>query len=526
MIPLLKSRLFRQQFVASALLTALFLGTMTAGILWRTKSAIDEREAQIAGTYRDAMAKEFFRWLDERKSDMVYVAGVWEADASQNRIVSDLSARLDLFLRSRKAFSDLFVIGPDGYVISNKAGPAEHRVYLGDRDYFIASIAGNPYVSGVFANRLTGRLAFAISFPLKLRGRISGVIVGTVLLSDMIEIVEGMPLEDLGVVYVVDSEGRLISGTRWNIADSGSTAPVLTNFAAREAAAGRRGAGRYRDEAGDVVVGAYDWFPELSVGLVAELRNDRALLPVKRLLEFSAIYAAGMIVTLIVLGYLQSLRLIRPIRALVDAAETLEAREYADIAVKKTNTELDALIEAFNHMAQTIRSRESTLRENASRDSLTGLYNHAKIAEYLKIETLRKKRERGAVCFVMLDIDHFKKVNDNYGHLAGDAVLKGIARLLLRSCREGDIVGRYGGEEFAIILNSRTQEETSTYCERIRRTVEEADFSYEGQTIKITVSLGFACAVSSTPKSLDIVRAADQALYRAKGRGRNRVEEG
>jgi diguanylate cyclase (GGDEF)-like protein len=159
----------------------------------------------------------------------------------------------------------------------------------------------------------------------------------------------------------------------------------------------------------------------------------------------------------------------------------------------KTGTELDDLILAFNDMASTVRDREAGLKESASRDSLTGLYNHGRMEEYLELEMRRKRRSGELLCFVMADVDHFKKVNDTYGHQAGDDALRGITSLLNKALREGDILGRYGGEEFAVILNACRETEAAAFCERIRSMVEATDFDCDGHRLRLTISLGFVC---------------------------------
>ena len=172
------------------------------------------------------------------------------------------------------------------------------------------------------------------------------------------------------------------------------------------------------------------------------------------------------------------------------------------------------------------RSREAGLKESASRDSLTGLYNHGRIEEFLEYEIRRKRRSGELLCFVMADVDHFKMVNDTYGHQAGDDALRGITMLLNKALREGDILGRYGGEEFAIILNASKVPEAAAFCERIRTMVEATDFNCDGHMVKLTMSLGFVCATTEGSVPFDIVRRADRALYEAKNGGRNTVRQG
>lgn len=177
------------------------------------------------------------------------------------------------------------------------------------------------------------------------------------------------------------------------------------------------------------------------------------------------------------------------------------------------------------HLAASVRmrvARSRTLRSYMVRDSLTGLYNHTKTKELLDLELIRANRSGGHVVFVMIDIDHFKRINDAYGHPVGDGVIKNLSRLLQQRLRKTDIVGRYGGEEFAIILNDTTLEQAQELMEDIRvhffRLIQRAaDTEFHAS---------FSCGLAAFPDYEDAAalnEAADQALYEAKAGGRNQV---
>ncbi len=177
------------------------------------------------------------------------------------------------------------------------------------------------------------------------------------------------------------------------------------------------------------------------------------------------------------------------------------------------------------HSALRFKQYLDKLKVMATKDGLTGLYNHALLMELLEKEFARNERSEIATTFVMIDVDHFKKINDKYGHLAGDNVLKQLAQLLVESVRVVDIVGRYGGEEFGIII--RESDETMAYevCERIRQSVEEFDFSLKNDKIHITISMGiYHKPYEEKIDFMEVVRRADKTLYKAKNSGRNRVE--
>jgi diguanylate cyclase (GGDEF)-like protein len=169
----------------------------------------------------------------------------------------------------------------------------------------------------------------------------------------------------------------------------------------------------------------------------------------------------------------------------------------------------------------------AALRERAMRDSLTGLWNHVAILEILEQEW-EHARKRGALLgVIMADLDHFKRINDTHGHRAGDVVLGETIRRMKDSLRPHDAFGRYGGEEFLVVLPGMDAEALLGVAERLRLAVADRPVAYGSRVIPVTLSLGVAVEHGSTPVDADtLLQAADDALYRAKGGGRNRVEAG
>ncbi|MEC9024253.1 MAG: diguanylate cyclase, partial [Pseudomonadota bacterium] len=160
--------------------------------------------------------------------------------------------------------------------------------------------------------------------------------------------------------------------------------------------------------------------------------------------------------------------------------------------------------------------------KTASRvDGLTGLYNRRYWQErFDEMHKLCVRREKPSTA-LMLDIDHFKRINDTYGHQAGDKVIKMLAALIKRCVRETDLAGRYGGEEFAIILNDSSVEDAKIVAERIRQLAQRLVVEHEGESISFTVSLGLAQFSPDFKGAMAWLECADQALYEAKENGRN-----
>ena len=161
----------------------------------------------------------------------------------------------------------------------------------------------------------------------------------------------------------------------------------------------------------------------------------------------------------------------------------------------------------------------------ARTDALTRVYNRAAIVERLEQEVNRSLREETPLAALMLDVDHFKRINDTFGHLTGDKVLVEIAQRLCGECRPYDSTGRFGGEEFLVVLPGPRFEDMTSLADRIRQRVKGTPIAADGQRLEVTVSTGAVWVDAGEKLGVqDVIKAADDLLYRAKSNGRDRVE--
>ena len=180
----------------------------------------------------------------------------------------------------------------------------------------------------------------------------------------------------------------------------------------------------------------------------------------------------------------------------------------------------------FSIQDQLEEQYQRSIYESATRDGLTRIFNKKYFLDTLRKEFAYCLRHRVPLSMVMLDIDHFKKINDTYGHLAGDAVLKEVALTVRGRTRREDVFARFGGEEFALLLPEVDQKGAGHLAEKARKLVEKHEFVFDGETIPVTLSAGVATVQKKTETPAELIRRADEKLYEAKTAGRNRVVVG
>jgi len=180
--------------------------------------------------------------------------------------------------------------------------------------------------------------------------------------------------------------------------------------------------------------------------------------------------------------------------------------------------------QALQAQLDEIRLLQGQLKEQVDRDHLTTLYNRRYLAATIDRELARCARDDAPISAMMIDIDHFKRINDTHGHPAGDEVLKAVAAVLTQALRAGDIACRYGGEEFLLLLPGMPLATAKTRAQDICRQVADLSMSADGVALQVFVSVGVAEAPQNATDAVSLIRQADAALYRAKDLGRNRVE--
>jgi diguanylate cyclase (GGDEF)-like protein len=211
-------------------------------------------------------------------------------------------------------------------------------------------------------------------------------------------------------------------------------------------------------------------------------------------------------------------RLLNEIFEVIRMAEESDAKyhEVEDRMIQLQRENLDLVV------------KNRALNEVSSRDTLTGLYNRWYVLEKIDSEINRALRHGSPMALLMLDIDHFKNINDTYGHGVGDQVLQSVGRTLKDSCRVYDVPARYGGEEFCIVLPETPTGNTTIVAERIRQRLQQSSVTVGDVEVSVTASFGIA-GVDSAPEEgilspAALIDRADRALYTAKHRGRNRIE--
>jgi len=229
----------------------------------------------------------------------------------------------------------------------------------------------------------------------------------------------------------------------------------------------------------------------------------------------------GLLIGLI--AYLFARQIILPLTTLTRGAQRVSD---GDLDVRLTvlkNDELGFATRIFNEMVAELQQTQTKLEELATTDALTSLANRKQIMKKLFNQFEYYQRYRTEFSVLMIDVDHFKKVNDVHGHLAGDAVLKQMAAIFLNSLRNVDSAGRYGGEEFLVIMAEPAGDKAQQAAERIRRAVNNHTFTYENSSLKVNISIGITKISNRDENEHSLISRADRALYQAKRNGRNQV---
>jgi len=423
-------------------------------------------------------------------------------------------------------------------VLICNAVPWSGRIASPDRMYLkIARETGKLAIGEYQVGRVTGLAGINFGYPLKDEaGAVAGIAFVAVDLENLNRMAVATQLPQRGILTVVDHDARVLARKPASAARIGQQ---LRNPAVLQAlSSGKNGVFRAKGVDGVERLFAHDVVVENAAGPVPmrifiSLPLDVVFADANR--AFARNLAGILIATVLLVvaaWFGAEIFVLRKIRALLGAASRVRSGDLtARTGLRNDGEELSQVGQAFDEMTQALEQRDAELKralqdlhEQAITDPLTGLVNRRYLREYLPRELTRARRKEVPLAVVMVDLDYFKRINDTFGHEAGDLVLRSMGALLLSQIRASDVACRFGGEEFALILPEIPVEDAVQRAEAIRAGVKNLDLHYAGQPIgRLSASFGIAAFPVHGQDAESLLRLADEALYNAKGAGRDRV---
>lgn len=430
---------------------------------------------------------------------------------------------------------------------------ADKNLSVADRKYFQQAVQGKTVISEFVVSRVSGNPVLVEAKPLYRGGKLQAILILTYKIDHLQEMLELVNLEGDFQIYVITDKGELIAAsTGRRLKENEQSGQLLySDWKTVQEKHLSQNVHKYRNHADEPVVGQWHYLRQTDWVLIVE-RNVNKIAAQLKLLGY---WVAGISILLLVAGILPlfnylSKRLTQPLEELVEATQRIAAGDYSNPVRIYSYLEIEKLALAINEMMAQLQQmraeaeaaldelqeqqgelerRNRMLEEMAITDPLTQCYNRRYVMNRLPSEVAHALCYGEPLAVIMVDVDYFKNINDTYGHLIGDEVLRQVADLLRSSTRKADILGRYGGEEFIIICPNTSGNAAAQLADRMRQKLAEVQVKVQGECLKLSASFGVADLVGVPPlgdyetMAKELVNRADLALYRAKAEGRNRV---
>jgi diguanylate cyclase (GGDEF)-like protein len=491
--------------------------------------------------------RELDLWLKERTYEMRVFSSSYEVSENVEKITRADPAqgskalalrRLNDYLKSvREKFSDyeeLLVMDTKAQVISTSTGKVSALSL--PPDWQKRANADTPILGEAYRDEALHKIVMLIAVPIKAQdSRFLGVLAAKLNFHTIEEILNRSTLGKTGQTYLIAKDGTLLAGSRSSSSELMTVKhPFSTAHPLSEVEPALL---EYPDFNRREVIGALRRMTELGWGVVAQIGEEEVYAQTVRIRTLILTICLGLLLAIGLTAYLLGLTIVRPLDRLTNGAAKVATGDLGVQLPVVSRSEVGYLTQAFNDMVARLRQgqealatinktlieKNKELQTLSITDSLTGLYNRKHFMEALATEVARAKRHKHPCSVMMIDIDHFKKYNDTFGHQAGDDLLKKIGRIFTESLRSIDYASRYGGDEFIVLLPEVGSGGVVEVAERIRERVDAEALSSDAKMVVITVSIGVAAFPEHGKNPETIIATADGALYHAKRSGRNRV---
>ena len=530
----------------ATIIPALTLGSLS--YLQNTRF-LNEKIEQGLRDIASQTARELDLWIKERLYDVRVFSSSYIVSENLVTILRNRGARLENlvaqsmlqeYLRSvREKFTDykeLMILDLSGGLLATSASnDAPPGLPPNWKDQVLLK---EPVVGGVYFDpQLQARVMLIADPILSADNELLGVLGAKIAAAAIDKVLATYTQSNVDELIMIDPDGLMMASSRETALDA--RAAILDGLPVGRLFAQPSRSRDYNGADGAEVIGTLQIVPTLGWGVVAQMDKALAFARVERLQKLTVTIVLALLAGLGLCAYLLGLTIVRPLRRLSEGAEQVASGNLdVDLPVR-SRSEVGFLTQVFNHMVarlrrsheeldsvnQKLKEKNKALHQLSITDDLTGLYNRKHLMETLSSEVIRSGRHRHPFTLLIIDIDHFKQVNDTHGHQSGDEVLCRLANVFRETIRDCDYVARYGGEEFIALLTEIEPETSIEAAERIRkRTAQETIYNGK-ESISVTVSIGaaFFPRDGDTPQTL--IQKADRALYAAKASGRNQIRK-
>jgi diguanylate cyclase (GGDEF)-like protein len=538
----------KTQIIVFALL-ATIIPSVTMGWLSyvQNRKFLNEKIKQELRVVTSQVSRELDLWLKDRLYDLRVFSSSYVVLENLEKVLREGSAHIENIVAHRRLkdylgsvrekivdYQELMLLDLQGASVATSSDKVT-TVKLPEK--WLERAQANKYnVGSAYWDETLQAAVIVIVQPIRTANeRLLGVLVAKLNFRTISKILMKYAQGEIGELYLITKDGFLLVSSQSISAKFLET--KLLNNTTQKLFSQEGEPNAYLGYHNQPVVGALKRISELGWGVVAEKERAKAYAQIVGLRNLTLALVVGLLFVIGLAAYLLSLSLVRPLNRLTSGAGKVAGGDLEVDVPVSSRSEVGYLTEVFNDMVarlrqgreelasinETLREKNVELHEISITDSLTGLYNRKHLMETLDKEVSRSQRHSRSFSLLVIDIDHFKKYNDTYGHLAGDEVLSKLASVFKESIRSSDYAARYGGEEFIIMLPEIGPEQGVEAAERIRHKVAEEIFSGDGESIKVTISVGVACYPKNGEDAESVIRNADAALYEAKELGRNRV---
>lgn len=507
-------------------------------------TTITEKTEQKLLYSANIIEREISLWFKQRSYDLhVFsnsfvisenLARYLSARNNSEQKASDLpvyTKKISTYLSSvQKQFDDyrrLFVLDNEGVIVAVSNTTMRDIPIQLPKDTIEQIAATNSFKGGVYFDPTNNSPLMLIGIPL-FSGEYdayAGFLAAEVRLQGLLPLLQGALFDSKNDVHICGSLISLTDGIHFlstgHSADSGTPGNVSTSMS--QLFANPPELQDFFNYQGTRVVGIATPMENPLWGLLITENHADVFARVTHSRNQNVLIICSFALFIGLIAYLFARQIITPLTALTNGSRQVANGNLNITLPIQKNDELGFATRTFNQMVAELKLSHTKLEQLATTDALTQLANRKQIMKRLFKHFEYYQRYTTEFSILMIDIDHFKKINDTYGHLAGDAVLMQMARIFQETLRNVDIAGRYGGEEFLVILAETSGEKAVHTAERIRQAVENHTFSFATNSIKVSISIGVARILENEKDENSLVSRADQALYQAKEKGRNRV---